>query len=863
MADTFKEFKDYTLYPALWGYIDRAFNCPPFNMDFRLVGSDKWLSPKHRNGEESKTNKRGWQTVINKRMPHRLRDWSEAQSVSLIDFTMERKGCDFLEALKYLADCCGLTLPEADSEEYKAYEEKQRRRERAQALFTAALHDENNSGAQEVLNYLRNSRKWTDEEIKKAGLGYIDESLYPQLKAIGEDMFSEVVYPMRAPLKTGEDGTAQAGITHRLTIPFRSGSRLDFFKVRDIHSRFEKLKYLNGRGVKLTEGFFGISSGHSNDITVVEGELDALHAQIKGAGNVVATAGSGVKEGQLRDAVRRKVKVITLLFDNDERGKGFIQPSAEKILSQGLSCFVSNLTEGKDTDEYLSTHTLEEWKNMVDINSVPFSVWQQQQTVEKYIKINDEQGGYLTFKQREALYTEIKDIMNAPTTAEPDRELINSEFSRYAESLKINPQEFKEWADAEYYRKQAKKRSEEAKKAAVEISQLMEEGRTDEALKVMRETSSTLQAQDKATLYAHTFSISTPSQYEELLSTVREGLPTGYTFRQGSTDEELTLNAGVSFIAGYRGHGKTSFLNNIALNVTKRNQLLKNGEEVIYFSYEVDKARLIASLLNTYTNNPNIGKSPLKTIQGYFRGERNKFFSEKVRLNPKESNFTHFLKKKDEFLSILNNGALRVVDAPFKTEELLRALRWQIKNGKKPCLICLDYAQLLYSENASRLRTEEMKSILTDIKDFANDEGLPILMAAQTNRKIESPLDLQTQNIGESGDIERVADTIVGLYNLKELHPVLTPKEASGEIARAVRFAGYQALAEPLSKVEGKVFCRLMKRRYGEFPLDTILDWCGATGYFKPNKPEALEPSQEVSSTPTAALNDADDELPF
>ncbi len=857
MADTLKDFKEYTLYPALWGSIDVAFNCPPFNMDFRLRG-EKWVSPKHRSGEESHTDRRGEQTVINRKKPHLLRDWSEDRAVSLVDFTIEKKGCDFLEALKYLAECCGLTLPEADSEEYKAYEERQKKREKAQELFTAALYDGSNSGAQEVLSYLRNSRRWTDEEIKEAGLGYIDESLYPRLRGIGEELFSEVVYPYK-PDSEGTE-TLTAGTTHRLTIPFRSGSRLQGFKVRDILSRNPKYKYLNSKGLKVTEGFLYITSGHT-DITVVEGELDALHAQIKGAENVVATAGSGVKEGQLQDAIRRGVKRITLLFDNDERGRGFIQPSAEKITAQGLSCFVSYLTEGKDTDEYLSTHTLEDWRKMVNTYSEPFCVWQQQQTINRYADICTSQEGILTMKQREDFLREMVDLMNAPTTAATDRELLRTNLSYNAESLKIDLSELKEYADREYYRKEAKKRSETAQKASDEISRLMGEGRTDEALKVMRETSSTLQAQDKATVYAQAFSVSTPAEYEKLLSTVKDGIPTGYTFRkQNNSEEELTLNAGLSFIAGYRGHGKTSFLNNIALNVMKRNTAANNGGEVFYFSYEVDKARLIASLLNTYVNNPSISRNPLRTIQSYFKGCGARYFEG----NQKESNYKDFLKKKDEFLQHLHSGALRVVDITFKAEELLRALKWQIAQAGKPSLICLDYTQLLYSENASRLRTEEMKRILTDIKDFANDEGLPVLMAAQTNRNIDSPLDLVTQNIGEAGDIERVADTIVGLYNLKELHPVLTPKEASGEIARAVRLAGYQALQEPLSKVEGKVFCRLMKRRYGEFPLDTILDWCGATGYFKPNKPEALTP-QTVGSTPTATAQEVEssEDTPF
>jgi hypothetical protein len=48
------------------------------------------------------------------------------------------------------------------------------------------------------------------------------------------------------------------------------------------------------------------------------------------------------------------------------------------------------------------------------------------------------------------------------------------------------------------------------------------------------------------------------------------------------------------------------------------------------------------------------------------------------------------------------------------------------------------------------------------------------------------------------------------------------------------------SLDDELKPVDGKLFVRLMKRRYGYYPLDTILDWTGVTKYIKPNDPEQL-----------------------
>jgi len=142
----------------------------------------------------------------------------------------------------------------------------------------------------------------------------------------------------------------------------------------------------------------------------------------------------------------------------------------------------------------------------------------------------------------------------------------------------------------------------------------------------MRETATKQSAQERAVEYAQVFAPSTPQEYATFLSEIKEGIPTGYLFEQGKQREELTLNSGLTFICGYRGHGKTSFLNNIALNEARRNVALGNGKSVLYFSYEVDKRRLITDLLNTFVNDADISRTPSDTILSYFKGKGSTYF---------------------------------------------------------------------------------------------------------------------------------------------------------------------------------------------------------------------------------------------
>ncbi|MCD8295361.1 MAG: hypothetical protein LUE27_08995, partial [Clostridia bacterium] len=60
-----------------------------------------------------------------------------------------------------------------------------------------------------------------------------------------------------------------------------------------------------------------------------------------------------------------------------------------------------------------------------------------------------------------------------------------------------------------------------------------------------------------------------------------------------------------------------------------------------------------------------------------------------------------------------------------------------------------------------------------------------------------------------------------------------------------------------ISPIEGKIFARLMKRRYGYFPIDTIFKWEGRTKYIEPNDPESLRPNWEPGD-----LWPDDDDLP-
>ena len=53
------------------------------------------------------------------------------------------------------------------------------------------------------------------------------------------------------------------------------------------------------------------------------------------------------------------------------------------------------------------------------------------------------------------------------------------------------------------------------------------------------------------------------------------------------------------------------------------------------------------------------------------------------------------------------------------------------------------------------------------LKEVAIETGLPIVLGAQFNRQVTNLLKIHSTEIGEAGDIERVANLVVGFWNLE------------------------------------------------------------------------------------------------
>ena len=244
------------------------------------------------------------------------------------------------------------------------------------------------------------------------------------------------------------------------------------------------------------------------------------------------------------------------------------------------------------------------------------------------------------------------------------------------------------------------------------------------------------------------------------LTSLSPGIETGYII--GDIDLKFPGGA-ISIIAAPTSHGKTTALINFALGTLEKNP----DKSVYFFSYEEGTASILESFINTFINKKlsekglqQISKSSRDSINHYFRNkdDRYKFITTEVR-----NLFETY--KKDFFESLIDNGKLRIFYQDKNVEELVKAIRF-IKQNTNVGVIFIDYMQLLKFATGTKIsRQEELKKICLKLKDVAIETGLPIVLAAQFNRTVTTEADLSPVNIGEAGDIERIASLLIGMFN--------------------------------------------------------------------------------------------------
>lgn len=284
-------------------------------------------------------------------------------------FLEEHEGMEFSEALKYLAEKCGVTLTLIKNEESSEKEKIIEINKVALNFYNYALHD--HPQGKKVLEYLAKNRGLNKEMIQKFKLGYSPESY--------DALASYLITKKKLNKKDLENAGLLVGrgidrFRGRLIFPLTDhrGSVVGFagrilpWAVQDI------AKYINSPD---TPAYHKSHILYGMDITkseirdqkyavIVEGEIDMISSYQAGIKNVIAIKGSALTEDQLR-LIGRFAKKIVLCLDSDFAGDEAAKRGAILAVNMDFEVKVAHIEGFKDPDE-IARNNPEAYKKSIE-----------------------------------------------------------------------------------------------------------------------------------------------------------------------------------------------------------------------------------------------------------------------------------------------------------------------------------------------------------------------------------------------------------------------------------------------------------------------------------------------------------------
>lgn len=805
--NTITAWKRDTLIPAVYEQADSVF---PW-LSFKKTAQG-WQSPLKLDGSQP-SHPRHDKTVITKQLPGQILEQG-GDSLGLVDYTMERLSLDFIGALEYLAQKTGLSLPRSDFDQAAYAKAQQAQSLLQQAASYMAWSLENAPTAQAHRQYLE-QRGYSSELIQQAQLGYLPS--FQQLKAYLESKG----YSSEQITQELQANDSRIGTTHSLAIPWIANGQIKGFKFRAIDPQAQP-KYLNTKGLDRSSDFFNLSPlKGQKDLVIVEGELDCLAAQQAGLPNVVALAGANITAQQIASATAKGARSFTLCFDSEKATPQKLQKAIAQLRDSGQQrIYVAPLplepgATKADPDSYIRANGAASFLQIIQ-EAIPFYDFQLEQILEPY-----QNEGHLTAKQIHELEEQ---LVETGSTLQPmDKDKFIGLALQSLEPLGITKPSLEQAIARIQQRKEYEQQTAQAKELLQQAQQSLQEGKTDKALQLLATRLPEVQQLEYASAFQELLKITSRQDIIQEEADSPDSLNSGFPFYKASDlkglePEYLELPGGaLSIFAAPTNHGKTLVLINAVLNALQAHP----DKSFVFFTYEEKGSAIIQYFLNTYLD-LEFSNNRRRSIRSYYKTGSLDFIKWESHKAFQDGEATFFAQ-------LIDTGRLRVQYVNYDSSKLAASIRFAQQNIPDLGGIFIDYFQLLHlpTEHAkSRAsRQEELKQICLELKDLAVQTGLPIVLAAQFNREASAPHLLHPTRIGEAGDIERIANTIVGIYNLTKTMGIKKPtKGEEAEIMALTRGIW------PGPDAPSALFMQLLKSRSLGTDYSTVLTLEGNKG---------------------------------
>jgi DNA primase len=295
-------------------------------------------------------------------------------SGDVFTFVGKMENVSFPEAVRIVAQKCGIPLPKKEYSSPEEAAEAQLRRklldlhEAATAWFEQQLAGPEGAVAREYLA----GRGLDAKGIKEFRIGYAPDSFNALRDVLSKQADAET---LRASglfsQKEHEDGTLGPlydRFRKRVTFPIANESgRVIAFTARTLETG-EKAgpKYINSPETPLySKGqvLFNLDKAKGAIRTagfalLVEGQMDCISVYLRGIHNVIATSGTAFTEMQV-NTLKRHTTQLAVNFDPDAAGANAAEKSIALLTEEGFDLKIVTLEDGLDPDRYIRERGLE------------------------------------------------------------------------------------------------------------------------------------------------------------------------------------------------------------------------------------------------------------------------------------------------------------------------------------------------------------------------------------------------------------------------------------------------------------------------------------------------------------------------
>lgn len=278
-----------------------------------------------------------------------------------IDFVMKKKGCDFNEAVKYVADVIGFTITDDYHETAEQRQVRERKMQQVDVNKLAVVwFQEQLRNNEEAMAYVK-SRGWSNETLQQWEIGYAPDdwsALFEWLRK--EKKVAYDVLTRSTLFGKSKQGTYYSVFRDRIMFPILNASGDPVaFSGRILHGETEKNrgKYINSSGNEQDpnniyvkgETLFGWNFARrtavdQGEVVLVEGNPDTIKMHQIGICNVVAACGTALTPMQAK-TLAKSVRQAILLYDSDKAGQKATERNGRVLLEAGVMVYTLTIPE--------------------------------------------------------------------------------------------------------------------------------------------------------------------------------------------------------------------------------------------------------------------------------------------------------------------------------------------------------------------------------------------------------------------------------------------------------------------------------------------------------------------------------------